>query len=76
MNIYEYTPGKPTGLKNAVIALGFFDGVHIAHRELIQRTVEIAKKENLSPLRVHIAVDTGMGRIGYPARTEKEIDEA
>ena len=49
MNIYEYTPGKPTGLKNAVIALGFFDGVHIAHRELIQRTVEIAKKENLSP---------------------------
>ena len=36
---------------------------------------EVIKKENLSPLRVHIAVDTGMGRIGYPARTEKEIDE-
>lgn len=34
-----------------------------------------AKDANLSPLRVHIAVDTGMGRIGYPARTEKEIDE-
>ena len=33
------------------------------------------KKENLPPLRIHIAVDTGMGRIGYPARTEKEIDE-
>ena len=36
---------------------------------------EAVKKENLAPLRVHIAVDTGMGRIGYPARTEKEIDE-
>ena len=36
---------------------------------------EAVKKENLAPLRVHIAVDTGMGRIGYPARNEKEIDE-
>ena len=34
---------------------------------------EAAKKEKLAPLSVHIAVDTGMGRIGYPARTEKEI---
>ena len=36
---------------------------------------EIIKKENLPPLRVHIAVDTGMGRIGYPARTEEEIEK-
>ena len=36
---------------------------------------EAAKKEKLPPLRVHIAVDTGMGRIGYPARTEQEIDD-
>lgn len=49
MNIYKYTPDQATGLKNAVIALGFFDGVHIAHRELIKTTVEIGKKENLSP---------------------------
>ena len=34
-----------------------------------------AKDANLSPLRVHVAIDTGMGRIGYPARTEKEIDQ-
>ena len=49
MNIYKYTPDQATGLKNAVIALGFFDGVHLAHRELIQTTVEIGKRENLSP---------------------------
>ena len=36
---------------------------------------EVIKKENLPRLRVHVAVDTGMGRIGYPARTEAEIDE-
>ena len=35
----------------------------------------LIKKENLPPLRVHIAVDTGMGRIGYPARTEEELEE-
>ena len=34
---------------------------------------EAIKSENLPPLSVHVAVDTGMGRIGYPARTEKEI---
>ena len=36
---------------------------------------EVIKKESLAPLRVHIASDTGMGRIGYPARTEKELEE-
>ena len=36
---------------------------------------EAAKNENLPPLAVHIAVDTGMGRIGYLARTEKEIEQ-
>lgn len=49
MNIYRYTPGQATGLKNAVIALGFFDGVHIAHRDLIKTTVEIGKRKGLSP---------------------------
>ena len=34
---------------------------------------EAIRNEKLPPLSVHIAVDTGMGRIGYPARTEKEI---
>lgn len=49
MNIYKYTPGHATGLQNTVIALGFFDGVHIAHRELIETTLEIAKREGLTP---------------------------
>ena len=34
---------------------------------------EAIKSEGLPSLSVHVAVDTGMGRIGYAARTEKEI---
>ena len=31
-----------------VTALGFFDGVHLAHRELIEKTVSIAKERGLT----------------------------
>ena len=33
--------------KNLSLALGFFDGVHIAHKKLILKTVEIAKNSGL-----------------------------
>lgn len=34
----------------SVVALGFFDGVHIAHQKIISRAVNYAKENNLSPL--------------------------
>lgn len=47
MQIYEYKPiGMPT-LGATAVALGFFDGVHLAHRELIKRTVKEAKSRGL-----------------------------
>ena len=49
MNIYKYTADQATGLKNTIVALGFFDGVHIAHRELIRKTVSLGKELGLSP---------------------------
>ena len=49
LKVYKYTPGQATGLTNAVLALGFFDGVHKAHRELIKTTLEVAEKEGLTP---------------------------
>jgi len=32
---------------NTVAAIGFFDGVHLAHKELINKTIEIGNKNNL-----------------------------
>lgn len=35
-------------MKN-IIALGFFDGVHIGHRQILDKTVEVARKKGLVP---------------------------
>jgi riboflavin kinase/FMN adenylyltransferase len=47
LKIYDYTPGQKIDTGCTAIALGFFDGIHVAHRRLLQKTREIAKKENL-----------------------------
>ncbi len=42
---------KLNGIKinpNTVAAIGFFDGVHLAHKELINRTIKIANEKNLN----------------------------
>ena len=46
MQIYEY-PGKNRIHGECVLALGFFDGVHIAHRELIKSAKTIATERGL-----------------------------
>lgn len=48
--LYNYVMQKFTELnenKNLVLVLGFFDGVHIGHKEVIVSAVEYAKKYNL-----------------------------
>ena len=35
--------------KKRVIALGFFDGLHIGHSALMEKTLEVGKKKNLVP---------------------------
>lgn len=42
---YKYDEALPTG--DCVLALGFFDGVHIAHRKLLEEARKIAKKSGL-----------------------------
>lgn len=46
MQIIEY-PNSGICLSGTAIALGFFDGVHIGHRKLIERTVSEAKSRGL-----------------------------
>ena len=36
-------------IKEKVIALGFFDGVHLGHAALLRRTVEEAKTRGATP---------------------------
>ena len=46
MVIYEY-PKERRIKEKCVLALGFFDGVHIAHRDLILTAKEVAEKKGL-----------------------------
>ena len=48
MVIYEYPTNEKLNKKGCVMALGFFDGVHIAHRDLLSIAREIAKDRNLA----------------------------
>ena len=47
MKIYEYKPGTKIPVGECAVAIGLFDGFHIAHRALVKKTVEAAKKAGL-----------------------------
>ena len=49
MDIYHYKYPEKLNLKSTAIALGYFDGVHIGHRELISLLVREARAKKLSP---------------------------
>lgn len=49
MNIINYKYPSDTTLRGIAVALGYFDGVHVGHRELIALLVSEAKKRGLSP---------------------------
>ena len=48
MEIYKYEYGKSLNISPSVIALGFFDGVTIAHRKLIKEARAVADRKGLS----------------------------
>ena len=47
MKIYEYKPGQPLNIGDCVLAIGLFDGMHIAHRDLLDCARELAKERAL-----------------------------
>ena len=48
MIIYQYPNKEKPNIEKCVLALGFFDGVHIAHRDLLNRAKEIARADGIA----------------------------
>lgn len=48
MIIYEYPLKEKSNIPKCVMALGFFDGVHIAHRDLLANAKKIADERGLA----------------------------
>ena len=48
MKIYEYKTGDVLPVGDCAVAIGLFDGFHTAHRALIEKTKEEAKKKGFS----------------------------
>ena len=44
---YNIEINKPSSNKGIILCLGFFDGMHIGHQELIKKTLETAKNNDL-----------------------------
>ena len=49
VQIIEYKYPEQLGLENLALALGYFDGVHVGHRELISMLVREARAKGISP---------------------------
>ena len=49
MNIINYKYPESIRLERTAVALGYFDGVHVGHRELISLMVREARAKGLSP---------------------------
>lgn len=47
MIIYQYPTEQKLNIGSCVLALGFFDGVHIAHRDLLSKAREVARARGL-----------------------------
>ncbi|MFL5766323.1 MAG: hypothetical protein ACJ758_00575, partial [Actinomycetota bacterium] len=45
-------PATPASAAGAAATIGFFDGVHLGHREVLQRTVERARRRSLRSVAV------------------------
>ena len=60
MQIIRYKYPEQIKLDSSVIALGFFDGVHLAHRALIKRCIEIAGELGATPALLTFDNDGGL----------------
>jgi riboflavin kinase/FMN adenylyltransferase len=52
MDVLHGLPGFPPPEPGAAVTIGFFDGVHLGHRQVLQRTVERARERSLRSVAV------------------------
>ena len=79
MVIYEYPFKEKQNTEDCVLALGFFDGVHLAHRDLILRAKDVAYRNNLKfgifTFKADGRIKNGFERL-YNDREKAEIFES
>lgn len=74
MEIYEYKPGVQIDTGKCVVALGLFDGVHKAHRELLAKAREAAKSNGLIFAVFTFRAETAKLKGGIIYSTEQKLD--
>ena len=47
MRVYRYKRGERLPIGSCAVAIGFFDGVHLAHRELILSAIGEARARGI-----------------------------
>ncbi len=52
MDVVRGIAGLPVGGRPSAVTIGFFDGVHLGHRRVIGRTVEVARERGLEAIAV------------------------
>ena len=60
MTVYEYKLGEKLPTSDCAVAIGFFDGVHLAHRELISEAVAEAGRLGIKSGVVTFAASSGI----------------
>ena len=60
MTVYEYKLGEKLPVSKCAVAIGFFDGVHLAHRELIAEAVTEAARLGIKSGVVTFAARSGI----------------
>ena len=71
MKIYGYKLGERLPIGDSAVAIGFFDGIHLAHRELIITAKEEAKRLGISSGVVTFASESSI-KAGIPRLYDTE----